>query len=457
MRVAPVDGHGTRPHSCALDGQFVDIQEKITASLNSYAVTIFIFGGVVLLTTWLPLVLRRMPLSLPICCIIIGISLAWLHLTMLPRTNPLANLRLTEHMTEVVVIVALMGAGLKLDRPIGWKRWIITWRLLGIGMPLSIAAIAVLGWYILGLKPASALLLGAALAPTDPVLASDVQVGPPQTGQKDEIRFALTSEAGLNDGLSFPFVMAAIALATNPGSNFEWIGRWLAIDVLWRLLAGLAVGWAIGRILGYFTFRLPVSRRIAKTGDGLAALGFTFISYGATELIHGYGFVAVFVTALTLRAVERHSDYHSELHDFGEQIERLLMMLLLVFFGAALAEGTLFLLVDRWVVLVAVLVLAIARPFAGWISLLGCRHPQAEKIIISVFGIRGLGSIYYLAYASGIARFEGIETVWATVFLIILMSIVVHGITVTPVMRWIDRRRGVDPLKPMAASVENGL
>ncbi|WP_040675323.1 cation:proton antiporter [Rhizobium grahamii] len=424
--------------------------------MNTYIVTLFIFGGVVLLTTWLPLVLRRMPLSLPICCIVIGASLAWSGLTLLPRTNPLTNMGLAEHMTELVVIVALMGAGLKLDRPIGWKRWIITWRLLGIAMPLSIAAIACLGWYILGLGPASALLLGAALAPTDPVLASDVQVGPPQTGEKDEVRFALTSEAGLNDGLSFPFVMAAIALATNTGSNVEWIGRWFIVDVLWRLVAGLVVGWAIGRVLGYFTFRLPESGQIAKTGDGLAALGFTFISYGATELIHGYGFVAVFVTALTLRSVERHSVYHEELHNFGEQIERVLMMILLVFFGATLAEGTLFFLVDWRVVLVAVLVLAIVRPVAGWTSLLGCRHPQAERIIISVFGIRGLGSIYYLAYASGVAKFQGIETVWVTVFLIILLSIMVHGISVTPVMRWIDRRRGVDPLKPMPAVVDGG-
>jgi NhaP-type Na+/H+ or K+/H+ antiporter len=311
-------------------------------------------------------------------------------------------------------------------------------------MPLSIAAIALAGWSILGLGAASALLLGAALAPTDPVLASDVQVGPPQTGKEDEIRFALTSEAGLNDGLSFPFVMAAVALAAQSESGLGWVGRWLAWDVLWRLAAGIGTGWVVGRILGYLTFEVPKAGRIARTGDGLAALGFTCLSYGATEAVHGYGFAAVFVTGLTLRNVERHSSFHGELHDFAEQIERLLMMVLLVCFGSVLAEGSLLYRVDWRVALVAVLTLVVIRPLAGWISLIGSRHSPAEKAIISVFGIRGLGSVYYLAYASGKANFPETERIWATVFVIIVASVALHGIAVTPVMRWIDRKRGVD-------------
>jgi NhaP-type Na+/H+ or K+/H+ antiporter len=411
-------------------------------------VTLFIFGAIVLLTAWLPLALRHMPLSLPICCVVIGMLLTWTPLAPLPRINPLDSRELTEHLTEFVVIVALMGAGLKIDRPLGWRRWAMTWRLLGIAMPISIGMIALLGWGVLGLGAASALLLGAALAPTDPVLAGDIQVGPPQTGEEDDIRFALTSEAGLNDGLSFPFVMAAIAVTSQGSNGHEWIAHWFAFDVVWRLTAGIGLGWVTGRILGYLTFKVPRSSRIAKTGDGLAALGFTCLSYGATELIHGYGFVAVFVTALTLRSVERQSSFHGELHDFGEQIERLLMMVVLVGFGSALAEGSLISHVDWRVVTVAVLTLAIVRPVAGWISLIGGQQPRAEKLIVSIFGIRGLGSIYYLAYASGRASFNGIEVIWATVFLIILFSVIVHGVAVTPVMRWIDRERGTDSLRP---------
>jgi NhaP-type Na+/H+ or K+/H+ antiporter len=417
--------------------------------LNSYVATVFIFGVVVLLTAWLPMALRRLPLSLPICCVVIGMLLAWSPFTPLPHMNPLENGKITEHLTEFVVIVALMGAGLKIDRPLGLHRWATTWRLLGIAMPLSIAAIALLGWSMLGLGAASALLLGAALAPTDPVLASDIQVGPPQTGEEDDIRFALTSEAGLNDGLSLPFVLAAIAMASQSGSSLDWMGHWFVWDVVWKLAAGLAMGWIVGRVLGYLSFKMPRSGRIARTGDGLAALGFTCIAYGATELVHGYGFVAVFVSALTLRSVERGSEFHGELHDFGEQIERMLTMVLLVCFGSVLAEGTLLAHVNWRVVGVAIVVLILVRPILAWMSLLGCPRPQAEKVIVSVFGIRGIGSIYYLAYASGRASFPGIETVWSTVFLIILLSILLHGVAVTPVMRWIDKERGVDSRRDM--------
>lgn len=419
--------------------------------MNTYVVTLLIFGAVVLLTAWLPMALRRLPLSLPICCVAIGMLLAWSPFTPLPAINPLENIKWAEHLTEFVLIVALMGAGLKIDRPLGLLRWAATWRLLGIAMPLSIGAIALVGWSVLGLGLASSILLGAALAPTDPVLASDVQVGPPQTGDEDSIRFSLTSEAGLNDGLSFPFVMAAIAIAgQQTGDGFGWLLHWFAFDVVWKLAAGVAMGWLVGRLLGFLTFRMPEAGRIARTGDGLAALGFTCIAYGATELVHGYGFVAVFVAALTLRGVERRSEYHGDLHDFGEQIERLLMMVLLVCFGSILAEGSLLSRTDWRTVVVAVLVLAVIRPAAAWVSLIGCRLPWAEKLIVSVFGIRGLGSIYYLAYASGKTKFENVETVWATVFVIILLSVVTHGATVTPVMRWIDRRRGLDPLKSTA-------
>ena len=199
--------------------------------MDVYIVTLTILGLVVLLTAWLPMVMRKMPLSLPIACLVIGALLAWSPLPLLPRFNPLESREFTERMTEIVVIVALMGAGLKLDRPIGWRRWATAWRLLGIAMPLTIAALAFLGSWILSLGVASALLFGASLAPTDPVLASDVQVGAPKTGEEDEVRFALTSEAGLNDGLSFPFVHLAIAIALAAKEGGDLFAHWAMIDI----------------------------------------------------------------------------------------------------------------------------------------------------------------------------------------------------------------------------------
>ncbi|MGR9354895.1 cation:proton antiporter [Rhizobium leguminosarum] len=420
--------------------------------MDLYIVTLTILGVVVLLTAWLPLMMRRLPLSLPIACLAIGALLAWSPFPLLPRFNPLENREFTERMTEIVVIVALMGAGLKLDRPIGWKRWMTTWRLLGIAMPLTIGALALLGSWILGLGVASAVLLGACLAPTDPVLASDVQVGPPQTGEEDEVRFALTSEAGLNDGLSFPFVHLAIALALAAKEGTALLQHWAFLDVFWRLTAGAVVGWALGKAFGFLSFRMRGSS-LAKTQDGFVALGMTFTTYGLTQLVGGYGFVAVFLAAVAFRASERDHDFHEQLHDFAEQIERLLMMVLLVCLGSIAASGQLLGGIDWRVAVVALLAIVFVRPVIGWLSLIGSGHPPGESLIIAVFGIRGLGSIYYLAYATGHAEFEHAETVWATVLLIVLTSIVVHGIAVTPAMRWIDGRRSRARRKQQAHAV----
>jgi sodium/hydrogen antiporter len=162
-------------------------------------------------------------LSLPMVCIGIGIILVWTPFSPVTWVNPLENRYLTERLTEFAVIIALMGAGLKLDRPVSWRGWETSWRLVGIAMPLTIAGITLLGWTVLGLGVASALLLGAALSPTDPVLASDIQVGPPHSDYEDEVRFALTSEAGLNDGAAFPFVHLAVALAVSHASGVPFL------------------------------------------------------------------------------------------------------------------------------------------------------------------------------------------------------------------------------------------
>ena len=409
--------------------------------MDPYFLLLAVFGAVALLTAWLPLILRDLPLSLPMVCIGIGALLVLSPFSPIVGMNPLENRYLTERLTEFVVIVSLMGAGLKLDRPLGLRRWGSTWRLLGIAMPLTIGGIALLGWAGLGLGLAAALLLGAALAPTDPVLASDVQVGPPQSGKEDEVRFALTSEAGLNDGAAFPFVHLAIAVALSQASREPFLADWLLIDVLWKIGAGLVIGWIGGKVMGFLAFQLPNHRGLAETRDGFAALGITCLAYGTTELANGYGFLAVFVSALALRSVERRHDYHESLHIFAEQIERLLMMVLLVCFGAAIAEGSIFAVLSWHVVAVTALALFVVRPFSAWISLAGSSVTPREKAAISFFGIRGLGSFYYVAYALGQADFAGAPIIWVTVCSMVLVSIIIHGVLVTPVMRHLDHNR----------------
>jgi NhaP-type Na+/H+ or K+/H+ antiporter len=393
-------------------------------------------GLVVMLIAWIPMVFRRLPLSLPIICVGIG----WLvfHFDLLPfDPDPRTYDTIGERLTELVVIVALMGAGLKLDRKVGWRSWGSTWRLLAITMPLTMVAVALLGHYALGFSVAAAVLFAAALAPTDPVLAADVQTGPPRTGDEGEVRFALTSEAGLNDGLAFPFVNLAIALTAGasllePTSLAEWFG----VDVLWKLTAGLAVGWLLGRLLGWLTFRAHA--RLSGTGDGLVALAFTFVAYGVTEAVHGYGFLAVFVTAITMRSVEHGHEFHDQMHEFAEQIERLLMMLVLVLFGGAIASG----LFDRLTatdVLVALAVLFVVRPLAGMIGMLGAEHPFKDRALMAFFGIRGIGSFYYLAYGVNHGDFGDSSRLWGVIGLIVLCSVVIHGVTSTPLMALIER------------------
>jgi NhaP-type Na+/H+ or K+/H+ antiporter len=374
--------------------------------MDPYIVVLAGFGGVVLLTAWLPMVLKELPLSLPIFCVALGAAIFALPNVPGVAPHPQDHLKITERLTELVVIVALMGAGLKLDRPLAWATSQLTWRLIGIAMPLTIAALAVLGTWLLGLGAAAAILLAASLAPTDPVLASDVQAGPPGEGMEDEVRFTLTAEAGLNDGLAFPFVNLGVALALASQTGQPWLGQWIAIDVVWKLSIGILLGWLVGRTLGWITFRLPNRVELSRTGDGFVSLGITAVSYGLTELVHGYGFLAVFVSAIAFRSVERNHTYHQKLHDFSEQLERLLMMILLVIFGGAITSGALFEPVSWSVVLFALVTIFLIRPLVGWVSLAGSSLPNDEKTVISFFGIRGLGSAYYLAYGLGHAPFE---------------------------------------------------
>ena len=414
---------------------------------DPYILVLTGIGLLIALVAWLPLALRRLPLSLPIVCVAVGaatFALPQAGFRPLPQLYPV----LTERFAEFVVIIALMGAGLKLDRVFSFRRWAVAWRLLAITMPLSIAAIALIGVWLLGLSWPAALLLGAALAPTDPVLAADVQVGPPRSGEEDEVRFGLTAEAGLNDGFAFPFVNLALALGVAAVSGEPWATQWVTHAVLWEIGAGILGGWLVGRLFGWLTFHIPAESKLAQTGDGLIAIAATLISYGVTEIIHCYGFLAVFVTALTLRASHRAHDFHHDMHAITEQVERIAMMALLLLFGGALVAGLLAPI--GWAEVAAALAfLLLVRPVTGLVGLAGFRADRRETMMLAFFGIRGVGSIYYLAYGLNHFPFADGDRLWAIVGLVVLLSILLHGLTVTPTMRTLDRTHGRDPDAPV--------
>lgn len=397
-----------------------------------------------LIAALLPRLLRRAPISMPIVFVAAGIG-AFALFPDLPDPDPLAHPELALHLTELCVIVSLMGAGLAINRRFQWRTWSTTWRLLAITMPLSIVAVAFLGWWGLGLGAAGAVLLAAALAPTDPVLASEVQVSEPVTddddNDDDEARFAITSEAGLNDGLAFPFTYAAIAISMVGFAPGGWLGEWILIDVLWRLAVGTAVGFGAGWLLRRLFFS-EISQRagFADRADGFIALGATFLAYGAAESAEGYGFVAVFVCACTIRAGEQSHGLHSVLHTFVEQVERLLTVVVLVLLGGAVARGLLdsLTLADY---LFAAVVLLVIRPLAGWIGLTPGKTGPRERAVISFFGVRGVGSLFYVAYALQEGEFAGGDHLWAVVSLVILGSVLIHGVAATPTMAALDRAR----------------
>ncbi len=399
-------------------------------------------GFAALLAAVLPRVLDRRPLSLPMVFVGLG-AILFALVDKLPSPDPMQHSTVTVHLTELVVIISLLGAGLALDRPFGWRQWGTTWRLLAVTMPLTVGTIALLGGWLLGLGAAAAVLLAAALAPTDPVLATEVQVGEPSEdcNSEDEARFALTSEAGLNDGLAFPFTYAAIAIAAAGAAPSGWLAEWLAVDVVWRIAAGVAVGAACGWLLRMLFFSRPAERAgLSERAEGFIVLTAVLLTYGLAELVGGYGFVAVFVCACTIRAAERAHGRHSVLHAHVEQLERFLTVVVLVLVGGALSRGVLDGIGWAEIVLAAV-VLLVVRPLTGWIGLARGRTGRGERWVIAFFGIRGIGSLYYLAYGLSEADIPGGEQLWSVVVLVVVGSVVLHGMTAGPVMLWLDRRR----------------
>ncbi|MDW3212721.1 MAG: cation:proton antiporter [Ilumatobacteraceae bacterium] len=411
--------------------------------MGAYPLLLAVLGIAVLGAAVLPNAIARLPVSLPIVIVGIGMLIFSLPLS-LDGPRPYADDVAAERLTEFVVIVSLMGAGLKLRRSPGWRSWATTWRLLAVTMPLTVVAIAVLAGSVIGLPVATAILLGAVLAPTDPVLASEVQLaGPGADGDADdaddEVRFALTSEAGLNDGLAFPITNLAIAIA----AGGSWFVGWVIDDVVVKLSVGLLTGVVLGRLIGWAMFNRRSQYALARTQQGFVALGATLAVYGICELVHGYGFLAVFVAAVVIRRSELDHDYHERLHEFAETLEQLASILFLLLLGGAAVDGALRSLTPAGFAL-AVAIVIVVRPLAGWIGLIGSPHGAAARSAIAFFGIRGMGTIYYLAHAVNEERFPAASVVWAIAVMTILVSIVVHGVAATPVLARLDARRHPD-------------
>ncbi|KRF34711.1 cation:proton antiporter [Nocardioides sp. Soil805] len=432
------------------------------------AAVYLLLGLSLLLAIVLPQVTRRIAVSPPMVLVAVGMLIGLLPLAGDVSLDPQDHRTLVTHVTEFTVLVSLMGVGLAIERTLdlrswrSWRTWSPVWRLLAVTMPVTILGVAVLGWWVAGLAPAVALLLGAVLAPTDPVLASDVQVGEPLTEdideredkqrptEDDDIRFSLTAEAGLNDGLAFPFVHLALLLLAG-GFTVLDAGEWIGWYLVGKIVLGVAVGLAIGWLLGRQAFHARSDTlRLADHGEPLLALAALLAAYGAAELVGGYGFLAVFTCAMRLRASERGHSYQRAMHGVVERLERLMTLMVLLVLGMAMTRGLLDHL-DWRGVLVAVALVLVVRPLAGYaaLSLLARDErtdgglDQGERMAVAFFGVRGVGSLYYLAYATSHEEVPGEAWLWSTVAFTVIVSVLLHGVTATPAMARLDERRGV--------------
>ena len=399
-----------------------------------YIVTGLVFAGF----TFVPLFGRSPFVTAPIIFLIAGALLA-LSPVALPVVDPLESVlsrNTIEYLTELIVIIALAGAGLAVDREAGKREWQHTWVLLILVMPLNIIVIAYLGQAMAGLTIAGSVLLAAALAPTDPVLARAVQVGGPLEGEEDDVRLSLTTEAGLNDGLAFPFVHLAVvlggmALTSYADIKVEELWTWVWLDLFYRVVMGCAAGWAIGHLMARFVFSRYGDAAAGGENQGLVLMASTFLTYGLTEVIGGYGFLAVFVSARAARAFVRgteHESYATMPHWFSDQIEKVLLALLLLWLGSVAVSGTLNGM-SMSELGVALLLIFIVRPLLAYICLLPTQGSRFDRGLIAMMGIRGFGTFFYVAYAQSQTDFDNIESIWRICIVAVILSIFVHGMT----------------------------
>lgn len=402
-------------------------------------------------------VLKRLPLTASMFYLGVGALLGpWV--SGLLEVDVVAHAAIVERLAEVVVIVSLFTAGLKLRLPVVDQRWRPAGLLATVAMMLTILAVAALGVGA-GLPLGAAVLLGAVLAPTDPVLASDVQVT--HEHDAEPVRFNLTAEAGLNDGTAFPFVMLGLGLLGVHDIGAGGV-RWVLVDLLWAVTGGLGLGWLCGSGIGRLVIYLRRTHREAVGLDEFLTLGLIALAYGLALLVHAYGFLAVFAAGLALRRIERidadarrqssgrppagddratHADTAADamaraVLSLNEHFERLGEVVVVVAIGAMLA----------WIespgpgLVLAACVFFIIRPLATLATLAPLSSlGRTQRAFMAWFGVRGVGSIYYLAFALA----HGVPDAWArtladATLVVVTASIVLHGVSVTPLMRWYE-------------------
>ncbi len=406
-------------------------------AFDSYHLLLAMLGASLLVSYWLPRLFLRRPPAVTALLMTCGMLSSWAFPGLVDGIDPTRNPAIWEVAAEIVVIVVLFATGMRIDDLGNLRLWLPTIGLLAVTLPLTVAAIAVLGWALAGMTIGGAILMGAVLAPTDPVLAGDLQIGAPMEGREHPVRFALTTEAGLNDGLAFPFVYLALHVAAEGAAPGLWLGEWLSWDILYRISVGIVLGVGIGWLLGRILFAVPSWNTLAASGPGVLALSGVFLTYGLVELAEGYGFIAAFVAGLVCRRAESEHHFHQRLHRFAVSIEHAITAILLVLLGGVMPLLWPNLTLAHAIISGALIV--VIRPLAGFLGLVGTPLEGRGRAVIATYGVRGIGSLYYLGYASTHVEFIDEGALWAVVAYTIFASTVIHGLTATRMVEALDR------------------
>ena len=406
----------------------------MSLDLDIYLINLFVIGFLLLLVTLGSGWIDKLPISFALIYLVVGITLGPYGFNIV-QLKPDANF--LERLTEFVVIVSLYSCGLKMNRPLNFGAWRSTIRLIGFLMPISIFAIAFVAHWSLKMEWGVAILLGAILAPTDPVLASEVQLA--DTEDKDELRFGLTSEGGLNDALAFPFVYFGIHWLEKGNNWQDWFKEWVAVDLLWAVIAGVGMGIVVAKAVVWLEQKIEKFTPIDDLMADFVAISTILLTYSLTEFVYGYGFLAVFVAGIAAqKQYEDEEKRHSQL-EFTEQIEKLMEVATILILGSILRVQAIWQHLSDALLIGGLLLFAI-RPVGAWISTIGSHYKPITRLLFGWFGVRGVGSIYYLCYAfgHGLKDSLGEQIAWIT-YITIVLSVILHGVSTTPLMNRYER------------------
>lgn len=427
----------------------------------TFAVWALIAGAIFTVMALSGTLLQRLPLSTSMLYLLVGFTLGPAAFAVF-NPSPVTDHKTLEIVAEVAVLISLFAVGLKLSVPLSSKRWRAPLLLATVSMLVTILLLTAIGIFALGFPAGAALLLAAMLAPTDPVLASDVQLNNP--GDRDSVRFSLSGEGGLNDGAAFPFVMLGLGVLSlhdlGPAGS-----RWITIDLLWAVAGGLIIGAACGYAIGKLVVYLRTRHQEAVGLDEFLMLGLIGVAYGAAQVASAYGFLAVFAAGLALQrtstasgdAALEHAPHDVQAREeiatdpehagtymtqavrgFNDQLERIVEVAIVVVVGAMLT----FIVLPPIAIGYLALLFLVVRPISVWLGLAGQKMPRDQRLLIGWFGIRGIGSIYYLMYAISHGLPQSMaEQMTSIVLAAVAASIVVHGISVTPLMSFYQARR----------------